>query len=68
VVGVSLLDEDESALRTRSSVTLGASNNGRTSATLGRVRVDLWRWFVLGAIGLLFIEWVSYLRKVRVSI
>lgn len=68
VVGVSLLDEDESALRTRSSVTLGAINNERTSAALGRVRVDLWRWFVLGAIGLLFIEWVIYLRKVRVSI
>tara|TARA_A100000171_G_scaffold51731_1_gene67019 strand:+ start:5635 stop:7470 length:1836 start_codon:yes stop_codon:yes gene_type:complete len=68
VVGVSLLSDDESALQTRSTVTIGNARESMGNATLGRVRVDLWRWFVLGAIVLLLIEWVLYLRKVRVSI
>jgi len=68
VVGVSLLSDDESALQTRSSVTIGNVRERMGNATLGRVRVDLWRWFVLGAIVLLLIEWMLYLRKVRVSI
>lgn len=68
VVGVSLLSDDESALQTRSTVTIGNVRESMGNATLGRVRVDLWRWFVLGAIVLLLIEWVLYLRKVRVSI
>jgi len=33
----------------------------------GRVRVDLWRWFVGIAIVLLLIEWVWYLNKVRIA-
>ncbi len=67
-LGVSMLSDDETALKTRTDVTIGSVQDGRASAALGRVRVDLWRWFVLGAIALILIEWVLYLRKVRVSI
>lgn len=66
-VGVSLLRDDESAMTVRRGVTIGAAGEGRAGAALGRVRVDLWRWFVMGAVALLLIEWVLYLRKVRVS-
>jgi hypothetical protein len=66
-VGVSLLSDAESAMMTRTGVTIGSAREGRVGAALGRVRVDLWRWFVMGAIVLLLLEWVLYLRRVRIS-
>ena len=66
-VGVSLLSDVESSLATRQSVSIG-SGDGAASGTLGRVRVDLWRWFVGCAIALLLLEWVLYLQRVRVTL
>ncbi len=67
-VGISLLSDAESALTTRETLRIGESNTARRGASLGRARLDLWRWFVGGAIALLLIEWLLYLRKVRVSL
>lgn len=67
-VGVSLLSDAESALATRDTLRIGETGTARRGASLGRVRLDLWRWFVGGAIALLLIEWLLYLRKVRVSL
>lgn len=66
-VGVSLLSDAESSLRTRQAASIGSGDAGRAGA-IGRVRLDLWRWFVAGAIVLLLIEWVLYLLRVRVSL
>lgn len=67
-IGVSLLDEGESALRTRDQARIGVADATPGARADGRARVDLWRWFVAGAIVLLLLEWVWYLAKVRVSI
>lgn len=67
-VGVSLLSDGETTLPTRESMTIGTVDESRAGAGLGRVRVDLWRWFVGAAIALLLLEWALYLRKVRVSL
>lgn len=67
-VGMSLLSDAESALATRDSLRIGDSGTARQGASLGRARLDLWRWFVGCAIALLMIEWLLYLRKVRVSL
>lgn len=68
VVGVSMLSDAESALAMRDSLSIGSVGERQSRAGLGRVRVDLWRWFVGAAIALLLVEWLIYLRKVRVSI
>ena len=67
-IGVSLLDEGESALATRDAVTIGAGDPDQPVRTAGRARVDLWRWFVGAAIVLLLLEWVWYLNKVRITL
>ena len=67
-VGVSLLDERESALRTRDQARIGVSDSAPDARSTTLARVDLWRWFVLSALVLLLIEWIWYLNKVRVSI
>ena len=66
-IGVSLLDERETALGTRESLRIGASSDATGTRLSGRVRVDLWRWFVGIAIGLLLLEWVLYIQKVRIA-
>ncbi|HCT44867.1 MAG TPA: hypothetical protein DF699_06620, partial [Phycisphaerales bacterium] len=65
-IGVSLLSEQESKLATREGVVIGAGDGNQSVRASGRVRVDLWRWFVGIAIVLLLIEWVWYLNKVRI--
>ena len=66
-IGVSLLSEQESKLATREGVVIGAGDGNQSVRASGRVRVDLWRWFVGIAIVLLLIEWVWYLNKVRIA-
>jgi hypothetical protein len=64
---VSLLSDVESSLATRQSASIGSGDRA-AAGTLGRVRVDLWRWFVGCAIALLLLEWVLYLQRVRVTL
>lgn len=64
-VPVSVLSREESLLRTADSIDLagGASAAGNDSASIPR---EIWHWFVLGAAGLLCIEWLLYARKMKV--
>jgi len=65
-VGVSLLDEGESALRIRDTLRIG---DGSGTPGLGRdAQTDLWRWFVGASIVLLLLEWVLYLQRVRIAL
>lgn len=66
-VGVSLLDEDESTLRVRDSLRIGSGTVGPGLGARMGAGTDLWRWFAGAAIGLLLIEWVLYLQRVRVA-
>ncbi len=70
-IGVSLLDEDESALRSTDQIRIGSATNGTAGSGSdlagGRVRTDLWRWFVGAAIALLMVEWLLYLQRVRIA-
>ncbi|MEM8834654.1 MAG: VWA domain-containing protein [Planctomycetota bacterium] len=62
---VSVLSRDESLLRTADSIDLagGASASGAGGASIPR---EIWHWFVLGAAGLLCMEWLLYARKMKV--
>ena len=66
-IGVSLLNDGESALGSRVTAMIGAGDESQKLGTSGRARVDLWRWFVGAAIGLLLLEWMIYLSKVRIA-
>lgn len=67
-VGISLLDEDESTLQLRDSLRIGDGSAMRGGRAPGLdLRTDLWRWFIGAAIVLLLIEWVLYLRRVRIA-
>lgn len=65
VVKASLLDADESALVVRTGVVIGSGEE-----KIGNFAVDgqhdLWRWFTLGAIVLIALEWFVYAGRVKI--
>lgn len=64
-VAVNLMDAWESEARVRESVDLG----GQTATAEGGGRVgavEVWEWFVLGALGLLCVEWLLFAWRSRV--
>ena len=66
-IGVSLLSADESMLKANTGITIGTAASETGTRLSGRVRIDLWRWFIGAAIVLLMIEWIWYTLKVRIS-
>lgn len=67
VVGVSLLDGDETSLRISGPVAIGSGRVSSSGALGGGARLDLWRWFALGAIALIVFEWFVYARRISVG-
>lgn len=61
-VAVNLLDEVESALRTRDDLPIGATA-ARTPALAGQR--ELWPWCVMAAGALLVLEWLLYAARMR---
>lgn len=58
---VNLLDEQESNLKPRAKFQVGTEE-----VQAGKIRQhpwDLWKYFVIGAVGLLFLEWYFYHRR-----
>lgn len=66
-VGVSLLNADETALRTSPAVAIGSGSLDRSGSLSGQTRRELWRWFTLGAIVLIALEWFVYAGRVRIA-
>ncbi len=67
VFGVGLLDADESALGVRDGVLIGSDDDGSSAtrrSSMGSEKRSIWRWLVLGGLGLMTIEWLGYARKV----
>jgi hypothetical protein len=61
---VNLLDPDESNIEPRTTVRVGAE-----PVAGGKERLqprELWKWLVLGALGLLMVEWYIYNRRIYV--
>lgn len=66
VVGVSVLDRDESSLGVSESIPVGGENVSASGASQ-LAPAEIWKWFVLGAFGLMSVEWLLYVRGVRPS-
>lgn len=63
-LAVNLVDEGESALPVRTEIRIGGKATAGTSVGEAAPR-EIWHWFVLGAIGLLGIEWNLYAWRMR---
>ncbi|HLJ97781.1 MAG TPA: hypothetical protein VKU02_31760, partial [Gemmataceae bacterium] len=61
---VNLLDADESNIEPRTAIHIGAEQV--VSDQERRQPRELWKWFVLLALGLLVAEWYIYNRRVYV--
>lgn len=59
---VNLLDPSESAIEPRSAVQIGAV--AVTAATETKQAFELWKWFVLCAVGLILVEWYVYNKRI----
>lgn len=59
---VNLLDRNESSIKPADSLALG---KGEVAAQHGRIKQnrELWRWFILGAVMVLSLEWWIYSRR-----
>jgi hypothetical protein len=64
-IAVNLADERESQLRTSDVVTVGGEEIQARDADAAAPR-EIWRWFVIAAIIVLAIEWLVYVRRMRV--
>jgi hypothetical protein len=62
-MAVNLLDANESNLVPATSAPGGKPDDVQQGS--GKVRRDLWRYLVMGAIGMLFVEWWVYTRRVH---
>lgn len=61
-VAVNLVDETESSLAVKREVqVLGALGVAQS----GEAQRELWPWFVIAAVGLLFLEWIVYAVRMR---
>jgi hypothetical protein len=61
---VNLLDPDESNLQPRPGVRIGAETV--VAGQPDKRPRELWKWFVLGALGVVLVEWYVYNRRVFV--
>ncbi|MEX0876057.1 MAG: VWA domain-containing protein [Phycisphaerales bacterium] len=66
-IGVSVLNAEETAMRTRSAIPIGSGRVDASGDFTGGGRRELWRWFTLAAIVLIAMEWFVYARKVRIA-
>jgi hypothetical protein len=64
-LAVNMLDPFESMLETRNDVLLGGRSVASSIAGLGGLR-EVWQWFVAAAAGLLAMEWLLYIWRMRV--
>ncbi len=62
-IAVNVADQVETTAASPSSVRVEGREVGSVQPT--RVPQEVWQWFVLGALGLLAVEWVVYARQVR---
>jgi hypothetical protein len=62
---VNLLDSDESNIEPRTSVQIGVDKITSKDRDRDQPR-ELWKWFVLIALGFLLVEWYIYNRRVYV--
>jgi hypothetical protein len=62
-MAVNLLDSNESNLVPADSAPGGKAEDVQKGT--GKVRRDLWRYFVMGGIAMLFVEWWVYTRRVH---
>jgi hypothetical protein len=62
-MAVNLLDPNESNLIPATSAPGGKPEDVKQGS--GKVRRDLWRYFVMGGIAMLFVEWWVYTRRVH---
>jgi hypothetical protein len=63
-IAVNLLDQTESLLRGAPAIRLGGEAHAARPASIGPREV--WHWFVLGALGLLCVEWFLNAARMRV--
>ena len=62
-MAVNLLDANESNLVPATAAPGGKPEDVKEGS--GKVRRDLWRYFVMAGIGMLFVEWWVYTRRVH---
>ncbi len=63
-IAVNLLNEIESDIRPRRSITVNA-HQAEAGAIRSAAPLALWPWLVAAALGLLVLEWIVYCRRMR---
>jgi len=63
---VNLLDQQESDTRVAGSLQIGTSASVQGQAEAVAIRKEIWPWFVWGALALLAIEWLVYVRRMHI--
>jgi len=64
-LAVNLLDEVESDLRPAETLTVGVSETAEAVSGGEAVRREVWPWFVWGALGVLLVEWLVYVKRMH---
>lgn len=62
---VNLFSQAESDIRVAENIELGAEIVSSTDSVVPK-RTELWRWVLLGGLGMLLLEWIVYNRRVFV--
>jgi hypothetical protein len=64
-LAVNLLDEVESDLRPSAELAVGVSETVAAVSGGEAVRREVWPWFVWGALGVLVVEWLVYVKRMH---